>query len=66
MLYELSGEPHPGWMTNTGLAKSGSRMMLLVELLQALIGYMGIYLGSRNIAVPQQHLNDTQIGAMIQ
>lgn len=41
-------------------------MVLLMQLTQAFSRNVRINLGSREIAVSQQHLYDTQIGAVVQ
>ena len=41
-------------------------MMNRVQLLQSFPCYVGVYLCSRNVAVSEQQLHDTQIGAVIE
>jgi hypothetical protein len=41
-------------------------MMQLMQRLKSLPGNMGIYLGSRQVRVPKQHLYNTQVSAIIE
>lgn len=41
-------------------------MMAGVQLLHTLPGHVGVNLSRRQVAMPQQHLHDAQIGAVIQ
>jgi len=44
---------------------STARVMFPVDPPETFPGHVGIYLGSRQVTVPQQHLHHAQIGAMI-
>ena len=58
---------HPGsLMQYAGYCRSAARMMALMEIFQAFPRHVGINLGSRNIAVTQQHLHHAKIGAVVQ
>jgi hypothetical protein len=41
-------------------------MVCSVQFLQSFPRHMGIYLGGRYVAVPEQHLNHSQVSAMIE
>jgi transposase len=47
-------------------ALSTARVMPPVYRFQPFLGDMSIYLRRRNIRMPQQHLHDAQVGAVVQ
>jgi hypothetical protein len=40
-------------------------VVVTVQVFEPLPGYVGINLGCRQVAVPEQHLHHPQVGAMI-
>ena len=48
------------------VSSSAPRVMLLMQLLHALAGYVGVYLGCGEVAVTKQQLYHTQVGTMVE
>ncbi len=53
-------------LSRPGGGASAARMVFGMQLLEALAGNVGIDLGGGNVAVAEQHLHDTQVGAVVE
>src|SRR6202011_2639457 len=60
------GQGRPGPRDCRAVNKSPSRVMLAVQLFQALTSHVGIDLCRGQITVTQEHLHDAQVSAVIE